>query len=472
MSEVLEFYQQQATAVRSNLPWLAERQAAALDDFCRYGFPARKDENWKYTVLDGFLKQTFTQPLAPSASQETLRCALGDTLGHRSETGISLSTSEFEHVVTLGHHSETGISQPTSELEHVAQSVAKGLPNQHHIISLHNGRVSIPDTVTLPAGVIVQPLLQALNDHPEKIKPHLANILQHQHGFDALNTAAWQSGMLIYLPAGVQVDTPIVLAHWQDQDQQAVHIRHLIIAEEGSQATIIESYHGEASVSYLTNVVTEVQLAARATLTHYKIQCESSAAYHIGHLTVSQGEASQFNSHSLSLGGKLVRSDLTFKLQAAHASCLLNGMYMPADQQHIDHHTIVHHLVPDCQSIQDYKGVMIGQSRAVFNGKVAVAKDAQHTRAEQQNKNILLSDKAEIDTKPQLEIFADDVICSHGATVGQLDEDALFYMTARGINRIDATRYLIHAFAADNLRLIAHAEVATWMANLINQQLR
>lgn len=420
MSELLEFYQEQAKSVRSSLPWLAERQANALNDFIRYGFPGRKDENWKYTAIDGFLQQLFA-------------------------------------------HQDSAATQV----------LPKDLP-AGWTIALANGHVFPVDTgvAALPEGVIVQSLLQALTDNPEKIRPYLSQILQHEHGFDALNSAAWHTGVLVYLPAGVQVDVPIILAHWQDKNHQAIHVRHLIIAEEGSRATVIEAYHGEVDCCYLTNVVTEVHLAARATVTHYKVQCESNAAFHIGHLTVSQGEASQFDSHSLSLGGKLVRSDLTLKLQAPQASCLLNGMYMPGDKQHIDHHTTVHHLVPDCESVQDYKGVMIGQSRAVFNGKVAVAKDAQHTRAQQQNKNILLSDKAGIDTKPQLEIFADDVICSHGATVGQLDEDALFYMTARGINRADAVRYLIHAFAADNLRLIAHAEVASWMANLINQQLR
>lgn len=418
MSEILEFYQEQATAARSQLPWLAERQTRALADFRHYGFPARKDEDWKYTALDGFLQQRFKRTTV---------------------------------------HSQT-------------------LPATHDLpkgwtVHLHNGTITCPDTA-LPQGVIVQGLAQALSQHADIIRAHLGRFLKHEHGFQALNTAAWNSGVLVYLPAGVRLETPIVLAHWQDEDQQAQHLRHVIIAEEGSQATIIETYHGANDACYLTNVVTEAHLAARAQLTHYKMQCESRAAWHIGHLDVAQSESSRFDSHSLSIGGKLVRSDACFHLQERHAACLLNGIYMPADKQHVDHHTTVHHQVADCNSVQDYKGVLIGQSRAVFNGRVVVAKDAQHTKAEQQNKNILLSERAEIDTKPQLEIFADDVSCTHGATVGQLDDDALFYMQARGIDRLDAVRLLIHAFAANNLSLIADADLAGWMANLINQQLR
>jgi Fe-S cluster assembly protein SufD len=175
--------------------------------------------------------------------------------------------------------------------------------------------------------------------------------------------------------------------------------------------------------------------------------------------------------HSLSLGGKCVRSDLSLYLQEEKAHCLMNAIYAPTDGQHVDHHTTVYHLVPNCSSEQDYKGILNGRARAVFNGKVIVAKDAQHTDAKQQNKNLLLSANAEIDTKPQLEIFADDVLCSHGATVGQLDEEALFYLATRGIDRVEASHYLIHAFAKDNLQLIPHRKLADLMSQLLTQQL-
>ena len=421
MSEILDFYQEQAKAGLSSISWLAEMQSKALRDFQQHAFPTRGNEEWKYTLLDAFLRERFI-----SLSDETD------------------NVTPFRADVPVGRQ-----------------------------LTIHNGKVMGVESIAkdLPAGVIILPLLQALEQHADKIKPHLGKLLKHEHGFHALNMAACQTGVLIYIPAGVQLLEPIVLAHWQDKDRRAVHSRHLIIAEEGSSACVIETFNGEPACSYLTNTVTEAFLAARSKIIHYKIQCDSKNAFHIGHLAVQQSSCSLFDSHSLSLGGRLVRSDLTMKLQEAKSHCLMNGIYLPTDSQHIDHHTTVHHLVPDCDSTQDYKGILTGKSRAVFNGKVVVAKGAIHTRAAQQNKNLLLSATAEIDTKPQLEIFADDVICSHGATVGQLDEDALFYMAARGIDRKTASRYLIQAFAADNLRLIPHPDMVNWMSDLINQQL-
>jgi Fe-S cluster assembly protein SufD len=243
------------------------------------------------------------------------------------------------------------------------------------------------------------------------------------------------------------------------------------VAEKGSQASLIEDYCGEAGQCYYTNTVTEVHLAEKASLTHTKIQRESKLAYHVGHLAVKQAAHSQLDSHLFSLGGQWVRSDLTIHLDEPHASCGMNGMYVPFDGQHMDHHTLVRHQAPDCQSVQDYKGIVSGHARAVFNGRVVVAKDAQHTSAKQQNKNLLLSTNAEIDTKPQLEIFADDVVCTHGATVGQLDEEALFYLATRGIEHEEASRYLMQAFMTDNLRAIPNAKLAAWIGDLFNEQI-
>lgn len=423
MSELLDFYKQQAKAGISTIPWLAELQAKGLRELTRYGFPTRHDEDWKYTLVDSFLQQRFAKKQGMLASE---------------------------------------LTAPRSDLPASMQLI------------LQNGQVFGTDLLAkqLPAGVLVQSLAQALEQQTDKIKPYLGQLLHHENGFQALNTAMLATGVVIYLPAGVCVEEPIVLSHWQDQANQAVYGRHLIIAEEGSEATIIEEYRGEEACSYFTNTITEVFAAAHAKVLHYKIQRESKSAYHIGHLAVKLAKNSQFDSHSLSLGGKLVRSDMSLDLQEENARCFLNGIYAPAEGQHIDHHTTIHHRVPNCQSEQDYKGILIGRSRAVFNGKVIVARGAQHTEAKQQNKNLLLSAQAEIDSKPQLEIFADDVVCTHGATVGQLDEDALFYLATRGIDRREASSYLIHAFAADNLRLLPHRTLAEWMGTLLNQQLR
>ncbi len=417
MSELLDFYQQQVRTGLSTIPWLARLQEDALADFDRLGFPARFDEDWKYTKVDSFLQQRFTN---------------------------ELSTKD------------------------VSALRATDIPVGHPIY-LVNGRLVGTDALTasLPPGVVIMPLADAMVEHAEKIKPYLNDALQHQHGFQALNSAMLNAGLFIYLPKAVCLPAPLLLSHWQDKANSALYLRHLVILEEGSSVSLIEDYQGDEQSCYFTNTITEISLAAKAKLTHYKIQRESKLAYHIGHIAVKQLAGSEFESHSFSTGGKLVRSDINIELCEPGARCFMNGVYKPTDLQHVDHHTLVAHLAPHCRSEQDYKGILDGHSRAVFNGRVIVAKDAQHTEAKQQNKNLLLSANTEIDTKPQLEIFADDVSCTHGATVGQLDEDALFYLATRGIGRAEATRYLVQAFTVENMRAIANVELAEWIGSLV-----
>ncbi|KTD33765.1 Fe-S cluster assembly protein SufD [Legionella israelensis] len=421
MSELLRYYHEQARASLSSMPWLAELQQKALRDLSQQGFPKRSDEDWKYTRIEPLLEHKFI----PGRAQKTVK-------------------PDYTTDAPVAHQ-----------------------------VRIINGQVFDIEKVAgaLPQGVILLSLSEALRQHADKIKPYLGQCFSHEHGFQALNTAMLQTGVFLYLPKGVQLEQPLLLTHWQDEKEQAVHVRHLLIAEENSQASILEEYRGAEQCMYLTNTLTEVMVHAHANISHYKIQRESRMAYHIGHVAVKQEQNSQFNSHSLSLGGKLVRSDVHIQLLQAQTSCLLNGIYAPGKQQHVDHHTTIEHLVPNCSSHQDYKGILAGHSRAVFNGKVIVAKGAQGTNARQQNKNLLLSEQAEIDTKPQLEIFADDVLCSHGATVGQLDEEALFYLATRGIEREEASAYLIQAFAAENIQLIPEPILAEWMSHLLNQQL-
>lgn len=421
MSDIVTFYKEQAQQGLSTIPWLAQLQSQALNTLEHRGFPSRHNEEWKYTSVESLLKQPFT-------AQE---------------------------------------SEATSPQEYYSD-----LPAEHQLV-IHNGAVlgARELLAKLPKGVVLMPLSVALMEHADLIKPHLDHILQQEHGFHALNTALIRCGVFFYIPQGVHIEAPIVLTHVTDKSEQAVHLRHLIIADKNSSATLVEEYRGAEQCTYFTNTITELSLAPHAHITHYKVQRESKTAFHLGHIAVKQAEYSHFASHSLNLGAALARSDISIFLQEEKAHCLMNGIYAPTEGQHVDHHTAVHHLVPNCSSEQDYKGIMKGRSRAVFNGKVIVAKDAQHTDAKQQNKNLLLSANAEINTKPQLEIFADDVVCSHGATVGQLDEDALFYLASRGIDRLEASQYLIHAFAADNLRLIPNRTLADWMSQLLTQQL-
>ena len=422
MSEIKDFYQEQAVAGRSDIPWLAQLQSHALADFKRQGFPTRKHEDWKYTSVEAFAQRPFV----------------------RARAGAVVS----------------------------CRSSQTNLPMVCHQIDIINGDIQDATLVQdWPAGVLVLPLASALVLHAEKIKPYLGQILKQEHGFHALNTAMLHAGLFIYVPPGVCLTTPILLAHWHDQPQKATYLRHLVIADSNSSVCIVEDYQGADSVDYCTNTITEVFAAGHAIVTHYKIQQESKSAFHLGHLAVRQASGSQVNSHLFSFGGKLVRSDVTFMLEEPHAECFMNGLYAPTEGQHMDHHTRVTHAVADCSSVQDYKGILSGHSRAVFNGQVIVAKDAQHTSAKQQNKNLLLSVGSEVNTKPQLEIFADDVVCTHGATVGQLDEDALFYLATRGIERAEASQYLVKAFASDNVRAVTDTALSAALSELLMRQI-
>lgn len=420
MSKILDFYQQQARSGLSTIPWLAEIQSNAMNELSRLGFPTKHNEDWKYTSLDACLQQPFSNP-----------------------------TQQMN-------------SDPLSDSD---------IPLKHKII-IQNGVVYGEKELAnaVPASVMILPLSVAITQFESLIKPYLDKIVRPEHGIHALNSAMLQSGVFIYVPKGVRLEEPIGLIHRQDQINQGIHLRHLVIAEAESEFTVVEEYSGECQGSYLTNTMTEIHVGSGAKVTHYKVQRESNSAYHLGHLFVNQLAYSQFASHSVCLGGKLARSDISIYLQEEHAQCLMNGVYAPNDGQHIDHHTLVHHLVPHCSSVQDYKGILLGKSRAVFNGKVIVAKNAHHTDANQHNKNLLISSSAEIDTKPQLEIYADDVLCAHGATVGQLDEEALFYLATRGIDRSEASHYLIQAFTNENIRFMPHSGLANWAYDLVARQ--
>lgn len=413
MKEPLELYSAQAKAAISNIPWVAALQTAALNQFSCAGFPSRRDEDWKYTSLQAFLEQEFREK-----------------------------------------------SEQTAVSPHALLKKA---------VTINNGLITIPD-MQLPEGAIVMPLAQALVEHADLLQKYWQPDAC-KDGFHALNTAFLSTGLFVYLPPHVRLDSPLAIAHYQDKDQGAHYLRHIIIAEAGSELTIIEDYSGAAGKTYFTNRVTDIALQRNARLAHIQIQRESKAAFHIGLVNAKQEEGSQFDSHSFSVGGKLVRSDLDIRFKGEHAQCLMNGIYVPGEGQHVDHHTTVHHDLPHCSSQQDYKGILTGHSRAVFNGKIIVAENAQQTSAKQQNKNLLLSAGAEIDTKPQLEIFADEILCTHGATVGQLDEDALFYLATRGIGREEASACLVHAFAAENLQKIPQTYLAEWMSTLLDEQL-
>jgi len=311
-----------------------------------------------------------------------------------------------------------------------------------------------PPLPKVPAGAVICTLLEALKRYPNLVEPHLARHADYKsHAFVALNTAFLRDGLFVNIPKGVTVDQPIELRFAPKAADATtappVHYRrNLVVLAEGSRATLAEQFTGPEQ-AHFTNAVTEIVLGAGAALDHYKVQREESGAFHFHALQVRQERGTNFASHSITLGGRWTRNDVNAVLGDEGCECTLNGLYMVGGDRLVDNHTRIDHARPRCASHELYKGILDGSAHGVFNGKIFVHKDAQKTDAKQTNKTLLLSDDAVIDTKPQLEIYADDVKCTHGASIGQLDEEGLYYLRSRGIDAASARRLLTFAFAND-----------------------
>lgn len=302
-----------------------------------------------------------------------------------------------------------------------------------------------------PNGAIVGPLGAALKKRPDLVEPYLGRLANPKESpFVALSTAFLADGVFVYLPRGAVLTEPIQVVHAVQPNGQAVvrHLRTLIVAEAESQASIVESYTGSPR-PYLTNAVTEIVLMDRAVMEYTKLQGEGGEAYHIASCQVRQGRQSSFTSHSVTLGALFCRNDLGVRLEAEGAECTLNGLYLVSGRQHIDNHTGIDHTRPHGTSRELYKGILDGWATGVFNGRIVVRPEAEKTNARQTNKNLLLSDRAVVNTKPLLEILNNDVRCNHGATIGHLDENQIFYLRSRGLGETEARGLLIYAFASD-----------------------
>jgi Fe-S cluster assembly protein SufD len=282
-----------------------------------------------------------------------------------------------------------------------------------------------------------------------------------------------QDGACIYIPRGTILDVPLhfVFISLRQGEPTVSYPRNLLVLEDGAQATVIESYIGLGSDAHFTNAVTELVLGQNAVAEHCKLEWEGSGAFHIATLQVQQARSSTLVSHAFAVGGALARQDIDVVLQGEGGDATLNGLYMATGRQHIDNHTRIDHVMPHCVSRELYKGVLDGQARGVFNGKIVVHKDAQQTDAKQTNKNLLLSTDASIDTKPQLEILNNDVKCAHGSTIGRLDANSLFYLRSRGLDEEAARSLLTYAFASElvqrvtvePLRAQLNDSVLTWL---------
>ncbi len=389
--------------------WLARLRADAFARFEELGFPTTRYEEWKYTSVQPIVETEFRP-----ASLNT-----GMTAGRIEQT---FGTSPVRLVFVNGLYAP-----------------------------------QLSSVGSLPQGVTVINMASALATNADGLEPYLGRFAKFRdHAFVALNTALFRDGAFVHIPRGVVVEDPIQLLFIADAADGAYdsHIRNLFVADENSQATLIESHWGKDGQTYFSNIVTEIAVAPRANLDHYKVQEESAQAFHIATQQLEQSETSVFSSHSITFGGGLVRNDINARLGGEHIECTVNGLYVLDGRQHVDNHTAIDHALPNCNSHELYKGIMDGKSTGVFNGKIFVRQDAQKTDAKQTNQNLLLSRDAMIDTKPQLEIYADDVRCTHGATIGQLDADALFYLRTRGIGEAEARAMLVQAFAGDLLNRI------------------
>jgi Fe-S cluster assembly protein SufD len=311
-------------------------------------------------------------------------------------------------------------------------------------------------------------LRAALELYPELIDEHLGRYASDDSNpFVALNTASFEDGAFLHVPKNTIVDEPV----WVDftgVSGHANHPRNLIVVGAGSQVRIVERYTGAGR--YFTNAVTEIVVGENATVEHVKLEEESPDSFHVATIQVQQARDSNFKAHNISLGGLLVRNDVNAVLSTG-CEGTLNGLYLTKGTQHVDNHTALDHAAPHAASHELYKGIMDGASSAVFNGKILVRKDAQKTDAKQTNKNLVLSENAVINTKPELQILADDVRCTHGATVGQLDEEALFYLRARGIGQIAARDLLIYAFARDVIDRVGIPSVRDYLEKALFESL-
>jgi Fe-S cluster assembly protein SufD len=375
----------------------------AIESFARQGFPTTRQEEWRSTNLAALTRASFQRPAQPA---ELDRSAL-----------------------------EPWLFEASACLVFVDGRFAPGLS----------------ETAGLPAGVIATGLAEALELHPEKVEAHLARHAKFEsHPFVALNTAFLRDGAFVWLPRGAAVEKPVhllFLASGREGGATVNYPRNLIVAEEASQVAIVETYAG--SGPYFTCAVTEMVAGPAAVIDHYKVQRESLEAFHLATFQIHADRACTPSSHSISIGGALVRNDVNALLAGEGVDCTLNGLYLAEGRQFVDNHMRVEHAAPHCDSHELYKGILDGKARAVFNGLIHVRHGAQKTDAKQSNRNLLLSRDAIANSNPQLEIFADDVKCTHGSTVGQLDDDAVFYLRSRGIGEAAARSILTYAFASD-----------------------
>lgn len=408
-------------------PWLELVRNGAIDRFEQLGFPSVREEGWKYTNLAALAKESFT----PASASDEITAS---------------DTSRFAYPESKGAHLVVVDGFLREEL-----SEKSGLEE-----------------------VVAIDLISAVTDarYNKIVRKYLArNAGYHNNGLTALNTAFLQSGVFLLIPKNVKLATPVQVTFVANADGTASFPRVLVVAEEHSSATLIESFVSRGDERYFTNAIVEIVLREGAHFEHYRLQRESRQAFHVSTTSAELGRSSRYDTTSINLGAQLSRHDISVVMDHEGAETSVDGLYMVGSDQHTDTHSVIDHKQPHCNSHQLYKGILDGNGRAVFNGKIFVREGAQKTDAMQTNKNLLLSDKARVDTKPQLEIYADDVKCAHGAAVGQIDPEELFYLETRGIGPELGRSLLTYGFAEEVIAKIGIESIRSELDEIVLKQL-
>ena len=393
--------------------WLAPVRKAGIAGFAEMGFPKLSDEDWRFTNIAPIAQLPFTlaaQVAVNGAESKLIAESVFDKLpGHRLVFVNGFFCAKLSHIKPVSGG---------ARIENLATTLVK----DSALIEKHLGKYA-----------------------------HTAN-----NTFASLNQAFFTDGAFIFVPQGVEIAEPIQLIYISSAKQigETILPRNLIIAEANSKLTVVESYLSTGNVAYFTNAVTEIFAGDNANVEHVKLQDEATDAYHIATIAGEFGRASNVSVHSIALGAKISRNNIRTNLAGEGLECILNGLYLTKDEQLADHHMIVEHAQPHCASHEYFNGILDDKSKGVFHGRILVREIAQKTDAKQTNKNLLLSDDATADTKPQLEIYADDVKCTHGATIGQLNSESIFYLRSRGMSLDTAKQMLIHAFAGEIIERI------------------
>lgn len=411
-----------ASLAGATLPWLADLRASALASLTSTGFPSIRDEDWKYTNVAPALRDRLEPVLPPEVRIEDARALLG------TGSGYLFSPAE-------------------------AETLRKPVPVPAFVFVDGSYQAELSGVPTAK-GLRVTSLRDKLTSDPSALEPFLGKYLPAStHGFTALNTAFLDDGAVVEIAEGAAIDGVLHLVFLSTSRQKpyVTHPRNVIVAGAGSSATIVEHYVGAEGARYLCNTATEIVVGRGASLAHTRIQDDSHSASHIARVQVEQAAGSSFRSLALAFGAALSRTEIAVRLAGEEAECDLSGLYAIDAARHADHHLTVDHAEPRTRSNQLYKGVLEDSARGVFTGRVVVRAGAQKIKAMQSNPSLLLGRGAVAETRPQLEIYADDVACNHGATIGRLDEDSLFYLLSRGIETREARRILVSGFAAETI---------------------